>query len=91
MRRNRIKNKVDNIGLLIELPTEIVVKEIPAVQIKKNILEVISIHDLPNQKKIIANIKDIGEVVLWESSSYDSIGQWSDDDVKSKLIELFLK
>jgi hypothetical protein len=42
-------------------------------------------------KKIVARTKELGDVVLWESDSYERVGQWTDADVETRLIELFLK
>ena len=91
MRPNKRENQNKYTGLVVSLPTELVVKDIPSVKIKSSSLEVISIQDIPSMKKIIAKTKELGDVVLWESDSYDRVGQWTDSDVETRLIELFLK
>lgn len=91
MRPERRNTQNNSVGMIVNLPKEVVIKDIPAIQIKTSILEVISVQDIPSQKKIVANTKQLGLVTLWESDTYDRIGQWSDTDVETRLIELFLK
>jgi len=92
MRPNRRNLEQSNFpGLIITLPSEVVIKEIPSVKIKTSTIEVSSIKEIQNERKIVAIIKNIGDVTLWESDSYDRIGQWTDDDVQTRLIEIFLK
>jgi hypothetical protein len=91
MRPNRrIEETVQN-GFVINLPSEVTIKEIPAIKIKSSTLEIIYVKDNSSEKKIISNVKGFGDVVLWESEAYDRLGQWTDADVKTRLIELFLK
>ena len=88
-RRRNLSNQSQ--GFVVNLPVEVVVREIPTYQVKTSTIEVLSVYDNSSQKKIVANTKQLGEIVLWESDSYDRIGQWSDADVQTRLIELFLK
>lgn len=91
MRPNRRIKETNQVKFVVELPVEVTVKEIPAIKIKSSSLEVISVKDDKSEKKVISNIKGLGEVVLWESEDYERLGQWSQSDVKTRLIELFLK
>ena len=77
-------------GLVIELPSEIIVKHIPAYTVKASKIEVSSIADDSVAKKVTA-ITNLGKIVLWEGDAYDSIGQWTDADVHNKLVELYVK
>lgn len=77
-------------GLTIDLPSEIIVKHIPAYTIKASKIEVSSIIDNSTEKKVVA-ITNLGKIVLWEGTSYDSIGQWVDTDVHNRLVELYVK
>lgn len=52
-------------------------------------IEVMQVTDFNERKKVVANIKDIGQVVLWEGADYDAIGQWTDTDVVNKLKEIY--
>lgn len=88
--QRRIKNDLTP-KMVVNLPVEVVVREIPSIQIKSSSIEILSIEDKQSQKKIVANTKELGQITLWESDSYDRIGQWTDSDVESRLIELFLK
>jgi hypothetical protein len=88
--QRRIKND-STPKMVVNLPVEVVVREIPSIQIKSSSIEILSIEDKQSQKKIVVNTKELGQITLWESDSYDRIGQWTDSDVESRLIELFLK
>lgn len=79
-----------NKGYNIDLPNEIT-KVIPAKEVKITKLEVYSVIDEPSSKKVTANLNGFGKVVLWEGAAYDAIGQWTDDDVKNRLIEIYSK
>ena len=53
-------------------------------------LTVNRIVDLPKKKIVRAFVEELDEpVVLWEASSYDAIGQWTDTDVQARLTELY--
>ncbi len=49
-----------------------------------------SIIDFPSEKRVVAQIREIGEpVVLWSGDAYDAIGQWTDTDVQNRLNEIY--
>jgi hypothetical protein len=77
-------------GLTIDLPSEIVIKHIPAYTVKASKIEVKNIVDDSVAKKVIANTS-LGKIILWEGAAYDAIGQWTDADVHNKLVELYVK
>jgi hypothetical protein len=53
-------------------------------------LTVRSIVDFPIEKRVSAQIKELGEpVILWSGDAYDAIGQWTDTDVQNRLNELY--
>ena len=92
--KNKSKRNLNNesfSGLTVSLPSEVVVKEIPAFQVKTNKIEITEIVDDSTKKTVTAFTKQFGRVVLWEGATYDSIGQWTDDEVKSKLISMYVK
>jgi hypothetical protein len=45
--------------------------------------------DFPNDKKVYVFTEELGRILLWEGIEYDAIGQWTDDDVENRLIELY--
>ena len=46
--------------------------------------------DFPEKKKVVAFIKEVnGPVVLWEGPQYDTIGDWTNDNVSERLTELY--
>ena len=77
-------------GLTIDLPSEIVVKHIPAYTVKASKIEVSNIIDDSVAKKVTAKT-NLGGIVLWQGAEYDAIGQWTDADVHNKLVELYVK
>lgn len=87
--RRNLNNVTKN--MVINLPSEVTVREIPAVTVKTSKIEILSVEDNPNQKKIVVHTKQLGKITLWESENYDMIGQWTDSDIETRLIELFLK
>jgi len=48
-----------------------------------------SIQDFPKRKLVQAITKEIGIIVLWEGTSYDTIGQWTDTDVENRIKEIY--
>ncbi len=69
-------------------PHEVVLMERRTKTIEK--VTVRSIVDFPSQKRVVAQIKEIGDpVVLWDGDAYDAIGQWTDTDVQNRLNEIY--
>ena len=53
-------------------------------------LTITRVVDIPIQKVVRCFIEELEQpVVLWEGSAYDSIGQWTDSDVNTRLNELY--
>jgi len=53
-------------------------------------IQIISIMDNPTNKTVTAYL--VGKpykIVLWEGTAYDNIGQWTDINVKDRIIQLF--
>ena len=87
--RSKVKT---NDGLIIDLGQELVLKEIPAQQIKASSIQITSMIDNPADKTITVKTNSVlGTVVLWQGEAYDAIGQWTDENVKLRLIELINK
>jgi hypothetical protein len=45
--------------------------------------------DFPVDRKVYTFTEELGRILLWEGDEYDAIGQWTDDDVATRLIELY--
>jgi hypothetical protein len=74
----------------IILPVEKIIREVPAYQLKIDKVEIRYIQDDPANKRVTAITRGVtGTVVLWEGQAYDVIGQWTDQDVENRIIELF--
>ena len=77
-------------ALTITLPSEVVIKEIPAVQIKASSISINQIIDSPVTKKVTAFTNGpLGAIVLWSGDDYDTIGQWTNADVQNKILQLY--
>jgi hypothetical protein len=62
------------------------------VAITSDTIKVVSITDLPSNKKVIANIS-VGNItnnnlVLWSGSDYDAIGDWTQVQANNQIISL---
>ena len=54
-------------------------------------LQVVDLKDISISGEILENIKPHGTIVLWEKEDYDKVGQWTDEDVHNRIIQLFVK
>jgi hypothetical protein len=52
-------------------------------------LNIEQVNDRFEEKIVTAKIENIGEIVLWHNSSYDAIGQWTDQDVIDRIKEIY--
>ena len=101
MKKNRVEKPVNNekllknlkntyTGLTINLPSPVVVKEIPAFQVKISKIEIDYIVDIAIEKKVVAFVKsEPYKITLWEGEAYDVIGQWTDEDVNNRILEIY--
>lgn len=76
-------------GTTIELGQEVIVKQIPAYQIKATSIVITSITDDASSKTVTAHTVGVtGDIVLWTGAAYDAIGEWTDADVKARIIAI---
>ena len=78
--------------LTITFDSLVVIKNIPAVQVKATKLDILSIDDDSINKKVIATTNIPGtsnKIILWEGAAYDAIGQWTNTDVIARIKELY--
>jgi hypothetical protein len=53
-------------------------------------LKISRVVDIPGQKIVRCFVEQLEEpIVLWEGAAYDSIGQWTDSDVTTRLNQLY--
>lgn len=52
-------------------------------------LEVDRIVDFPSLKTVRVFFKHGENLVLWKGEEYDAVGQWTDEDAKEKIKELY--
>ena len=60
----------------------------PAESVTLSVFTVTRMIDIPGEKKVFVNTREIGELLLWEGTGYDAIGQWTNLDVETRIIEL---
>lgn len=91
IRFSRPKNNANTefSGLTINFDNEVVIKEIPAYQVKVSKIEIKQIVDSSVKKQVVAYTNNLGIVTLWEGAAYDAIGQWTDADVEARIKELY--
>lgn len=74
--------------ILLNTPKKIILQEEKAKDIFK--ITVTRVVDLPKQKIVRCFCEELDEaIILWEGDSYDAIGQWTDDDVLNRIVELY--
>jgi hypothetical protein len=74
--------------ILLNVPKKVVLQEEKAVDISK--ITVTRVVDLPKQKVVRCFCEELDEaIVLWQGDAYDAIGQWTDDDVLNRIVELY--
>lgn len=67
-------------------------KDIVVVSELKRTIDKITIMQLvdnPQSKLVQAQTLELGIITLWSGEEYDTIGQWTDDDVINKINELY--
>lgn len=50
-----------------------------------------SVTDLPGQKLVTATLsstRGTASIEVWKGSEYDEAGQWTDSDVRARIVEL---
>jgi len=60
----------------------------PAEEVTLSEVSVIRMIDIPGEKRVLVQTRELGEIVVWEGAAYDEIGQWTDLDVHNRLIEI---
>jgi hypothetical protein len=60
----------------------------PAETVTLSEVSVLRMIDKPGEKLVVVQTDEIGEIILWEGDAYDAIGQWTDLDVQTRLIEI---
>jgi hypothetical protein len=74
----------------IILPTPKVLRQIPAYELTIDKIDISYIKDELGAKRVTAVTNGrAGTFVLWQGAEYDAIGQWTDQDVEDRIIELF--
>jgi len=66
----------------------------PPIVRKTAVITVLAEIDNSVAKTVTISTKEIGQVVLWDSTttpSYDNLGEWTDDMVKLRILELYNK
>lgn len=73
----------------INLSGEKTITIVPAQNVVTNVINIERMVDLPNERTVFAMTRELGRIELWVGDAYDAIGQWTDDDVQNRIIELY--
>jgi hypothetical protein len=83
------QNQIVRPGLDVNLDHATVIKSFPARTISADKIVIEHIIDYYTQKKVVAQTKSVlGQITLWEGDAYDTIGQWTDQDVIDRIKEI---
>lgn len=80
---------IDSSPLTIAFDSPKVIKEIPAQQIKAAVIDIEYFIDSPVDRIVEAYTKQVGKIVLWAGDEYDAIGDWTVDNVKTRINEIY--
>ena len=76
--------------MIITLPQPKTITTQQAVTKTITTLTIERVVDVPSKKIVRAFVSEIPTpIVLWEGATYDSIGQWTDTDVSTRLTALY--
>ena len=72
----------------LQTPKKIVLQEEKSKTV--DTLTIIRLVDLPTKKIVRCFVEELDQpIVLWEGDAYDLIGQWTDEQVEARLMELY--
>jgi len=77
-------------GLLVEFDSSVVIKTVGGAEIKAKNIEIRKVIDNPMTKTIAAMTTNNRLFILWEGEAYDTIGNWTNEQVVAKVKELVL-
>ena len=85
----KIPEQTTEPALSVDLGSTKLLKIVPERRVTSNKIEISHIVDIYLQKKVIAYTNSVlGPIVLWEGDAYDTIGQWTDQDVTNRILEI---
>jgi hypothetical protein len=73
---------------MIQLNNPLTVTVQPARTVTITEIQILSIVDNPQFKRVVAWLDQVGELVLWEGNAYDLIGDWKQVDAEARIVEL---
>lgn len=73
----------------VDLGSEKTITAQPVITVTTKTVTVVRMVDFPLEKQVIVFLKEVPgkPILLWEGADYDSIGQWTNDDVIARLSE----
>jgi len=76
--------------LIVELPQPKTVKALGNRDVEISKIEIFEMTDNPVKKEVWVKCRNHPtRILLWKSEAYDAIGQWANDDVISRVLELY--
>jgi hypothetical protein len=76
-------------GLVINFDSPKVVNRIPEVVVTSDKIVIVEMIDSPKMKTVRVRTEGApGIITLWEGAAYDAIGQWTNQDVITRINEI---
>lgn len=73
----------------INLSGDKTINIVPAENVITSKVTIDRLVDLPTEKVVFAVTREIGRIDLWVGEEYDAIGQWTNDDVETRILDLY--
>lgn len=73
----------------INLSGDKTINIVPAENVITSKVTIDRLVDLPTEKVVFAVTREIGRINLWVGEEYDAIGQWTNDDVETRILDLY--
>lgn len=76
--------------LTVNLPNKIKVKALGNREVEVEKIEIYEMIDSPVKKTVIVKSRNHpNKILLWEKEDYDKIGQWTEEDVINRILEIY--
>jgi hypothetical protein len=76
--------------LIVELPQPKTVKALGNKNVEITKIEIFEMIDNPVKKEVWVSCRNHPtRILLWKGEAYDEVGQWTNDDVVSRVLELY--
>ena len=77
-----------NQGLVVTFDPAVIIKTVGGIELIKKKVTIIKMTDSPVKKTVEVLTDDYITYTLWKDAAYDAIGQWTNDNVITRITEL---